>query len=557
MSAIAPGDRIRLTLHRAGRIARRLRLGSVVAPFTIVRGFRSSETQILIAAPDLRTADPIIAADIESGRFVFAGQAVDTGDISPFSIIPPSRDWARQLHGFGWLRHLRSRGGSNSAFPVHRLIEEWLQNPGEGVDQAWAPAVVARRIMSFLSQSNLILRDADHEFYQLFIRSLLRQARSLRGNLASTDGVVRLQVVIALAMTGLSLSNQDKLTRFGLDRLDSELDNQILPDGGHISRNPAALIAILVDLLPLRQAMIARGLNPSDRAVRTIERMMPMLRFFRHSEGSFCHFNGMTASATDLIATILAYDEALGRPVMSAGYSGYERIEADDSVLIVDAGAPPAIAFSQEAHAGTLALEFSSGPQLLLVNCGAPANRYGELRRAARVTAAHSTATLNDEASCLFSGPEADAQIVAGPRAVECKRKTLSDGAVCLAMSHDGYMRSHGWLHSRFLSLATDGFQLNGVDDFKPVTGQAPTLPFTVRFHVHPSVEISESQNENFVILDTPSGERWHFQANFPLSVEESVYLSDMFGSRPTSQIVIDSVTGGNSTVEWSLYRPS
>ena len=60
--------------------------------------------------------------------------------------------------------------------------------------------------MSFLSQSNLILRDADHEFYQLFIRSLLRQARSLRGNLASTDGVVRLQVVIALTMTGLSLS---------------------------------------------------------------------------------------------------------------------------------------------------------------------------------------------------------------------------------------------------------------------------------------------------------------------------------------------------------------
>ena len=150
MSAIAPGDRIRLTLHRAGRIARRLRLGSVVAPFTIVRGFRSSETQILIAAPDLRTADPIIAADIESGRFVFAGQAIDTGGVSPFSIIPPSKDWARQLHGFGWLRHLRSRGGSNSAFPVHRLIEEWLQNPGEGVDQAWEPAVVARRIMSFL-----------------------------------------------------------------------------------------------------------------------------------------------------------------------------------------------------------------------------------------------------------------------------------------------------------------------------------------------------------------------------------------------------------------------
>ena len=155
----------------------------------------------------------------------------------------------------------------------------------------------------------------------------------------------------------------------------------------------------------------------------------------------------------------------------------------------------------------------------------------------------------------MFSGPEADAQIVAGPRTVDCKRKTLADGAICLAMSHDGYARSHGWLHNRFLSLSTDGLQLNGVDDFKTATGQATALPFTVRFHVHPSVRISEGDNDNIVILQTPGDQQWQFQANFPLSIEESVYLSDMFGSRPTLQIVIDSTTGDNSTVEWSLFR--
>ena len=555
MSAIAPGDRIRMSLHRAGRIARRLRLDSLIAPFTFGRGIRSSGAQILIAAPDLRTADPTIAADIEAGRFVFAGQSVEAGDASPFTAIPPSDDWARELHSFGWLRHLRD-GGSVSSDTAQRLIEEWIDNPGEAAGQAREPAVICRRIMSFLAQSNLILRNADHEFYEMFIRSLLRQARTLRGSLSSIDiGVVRLQSIIALAMTGLSISNQDKLTRFGLERLDQELDVQVLPDGGHVSRNPAALIAILVDLLPLRQAMIARGLNPSDRVVRTIERMMPMLRFFRHSDGSFCHFNGMTASAADLIATILAYDEALGRPVMSASYSGYERVEAEDSVLIVDTGEPPAISYSQDAHAGTLALEFSSGPQLLLVNCGAPARRHGELRRAARVTAAHSTAILNDEASCQFSGPDADARIVSGPRVVECRRKTLADGAICLAVSHDGYARSHGWLHTRFISLSTDGLRLSGVDDFKTSASQASMLPFVVRFHVHPSVEISEGKSGRIVMLEPPNGPHWQFQANRPISVEESVYLSDLFGSRPTLQLVVDSTTGANSAVEWSLYR--
>jgi uncharacterized heparinase superfamily protein len=539
-----------------GRFARRMRLDMLVQPIAFWRAFGGTGCQVLIAAPDLRTADPVIAADIESGRFVFAGQSVEAGNHSPFIVIPPSDDWLRQLHGFGWLRHLRVSESDMAQSKARIITEFWLHDQGEAGDIAWEPAVASRRILSLLSQSTLILRDADHDFYRRFVRSLLRQARQLRSSLSSIEvGVIRLQAIIAITMTGLSLSNQDKLTRFGLERLDQELEAQILPDGGHVSRNPAALISVLADLLPLRQAMIARGLNPSARLLRAIERMMPMLRFFRHSDGSFCHFNGMALSTTDLTATVLAYDETLGRPVMSAGYSGYERIEAGDSVLIVDAGKPPAIAASQDAHASTLAMEFSSGPQLLIVNCGAPANRHGELRRASRVTAAHSTAILNDESSSLFSGPEPDAQIVSGPRQVECKRQALADGSTCLAMSHDGYVRPHGWLHTRFLALSPDGLRLNGVDDFALKTSEAAVLPFLVRYHIHPAIRISAEEGEMEARLILPRGETWQFKANRPVAIEESLYMSDTFGSRPTEQIVVASQTGGNSAVEWSLYR--
>ena len=45
-------------------------------------------------------------------------------------------------------------------------------------------------------------------------------------------------------------------------RLIDELRAQILPDGGHISRNPGALVEMLLDLLPLRQAFAARNVPP-------------------------------------------------------------------------------------------------------------------------------------------------------------------------------------------------------------------------------------------------------------------------------------------------------
>jgi len=38
------------------------------------------------------------------------------------------------------------------------------------------------------------------------------------------------------------------------------------------------------------------------------DRMMPVVRFFRHSDGSFARFNGMGPTPADLLFTLLAYD---------------------------------------------------------------------------------------------------------------------------------------------------------------------------------------------------------------------------------------------------------
>jgi hypothetical protein len=45
------------------------------------------------------------------------------------------------------------------------------------------------------------------------------------------------------------------------------------------------LLDLLPDLLPLRQAYAARGLQPPAQLLDAIDRMMPMLRLFRHDAG--------------------------------------------------------------------------------------------------------------------------------------------------------------------------------------------------------------------------------------------------------------------------------
>ncbi len=554
MSAIAPADRLRLALHQAGRLGRRLRLGAITLPFGRFSAARSGRSQLLIAPPDLRTADPTVAVEIYGGRFAFAGNVVETHGQSPFDLGPPSEDWLRELHSFGWLRHLRAADTPLARSNARAIAEDWLaMHRRPGGDIIWDAEVTARRAMSFLAQSPLILHDADHDLYRRFVRSLLRHAHVLRsGRGASDPGLPRIQAAIAVALIGLSLSQQDRLARAGLDRLDAELLAQILPDGGHISRNPAALVEALVDLLPLRQALIARGMAPSGTLMNAIDRMMPMVRFFRHGDGAFAHFNGVASSAGGLVATLISYDETLGSPASSATYSGYERIQAGASLLLLDAGGPPPIAHSAEAHAGTLAFEFSNATQRIVINCGAPASRHHHLRRAARRTAAHSTAVLNEESSSRFSGPSADAQIVSGPRTVTAKRSAAADGSTIVKMSHDGYARRLGPVHERSLRLAAAGNLLEGMDHFSGAP-LAAGLAFAVRFHLHHAVAVHATGRRNALDLRVPDESIWRFEANCPVDLEESVHLSDVFGSRPTHQLVLRSDVEAENPVKWRL----
>src|SRR6202040_3401478 len=109
----------------------------------------------------------------------------------------------------------------------------------------------------------------------------------------------------------------------------------------HVSRNPGVIIEVLLDLLPLSQAFSARNVAPPPAIINAIDRMMPMLRFFRHGDGTFALFNGMGPTPPDLLATVLAYDDARGAPVANAPYSGYQRMQAGALLVIADTGRAP------------------------------------------------------------------------------------------------------------------------------------------------------------------------------------------------------------------------
>lgn len=428
-------------------------------------------TRLLFSPHDLRTGDPTRATEFYSGRFAFAGKVMTTDGASPFEVDPPSREWAEELMGFAWLRHLQAAGTAIARANARALVGDWITTRAWRDPAALSPDVAARRVISWLTQAPLILQAADPTFHKRFIRSLTAQVRYIKKvSRHARDGRPRLLCAIALCFAGLCMADQPRLLRSAQRRLVEELERQILADGGHVGRDPGVLIELLLDLLPLRQSFAVRQLPPPPALLNAIDRMMPMLRFFRHVDGSFAHFNGMGPTPADWLATVLAYDDARGKPVSNAPYSGYQRLEAGGTILIADTGLPPPISLSHEAHAGCLSFELSGGRNRLVVNCGMPATGREALRATARQTAAHSTAVIEEASSCRFvSGGLmmrlCGTPVLEGPGELHVDR-SLRDGADVLRASHDGYARRFGVIHQRSWRLSPDGARLDGEDLF-------------------------------------------------------------------------------------------
>jgi uncharacterized heparinase superfamily protein len=567
MSRVSIAQRTKLSMHFARRSLRKI-AGRLKGHQLLRWDLIPAKTDRLVIAPqDLRTADPTRASEIYAGRFAFAGRIVVCDGRSPFEMTPPSEEWAENLFGFGWLRHLRAAESGITRANARALVDEWISLQGSSHTTAWRPDVVARRITSWLSQAPLILHDADMPFYRRFLRSLARQMHYLRNTAnEAQDGIPRLEAMIALTFGTLCMANQMRHLRGTVRRLSAELDGQILPDGGHVSRNPGALVELLLDLLPLRQAFTARNVVPPPALLNAIDRMMPMLRFFRHADGSFAHFNGMGPTPPDLLATVLAYDDARGAPVANAPHSGYQRLAANDLLVLMDTGTPPPIIVSQNAHAGALSFELSAKQQRIVVNCGLPASGRENWRQVARATAAHSTATISDTSSCRFveSGSfkrVLGSTIVSGPSHVPVAREEREDGLL-LRASHDGYAEGFGIVHQRTLLLTRDGSRLQGEDIFLPASGNA--LPangrdaFALRFHLHPSVKGSRLNDGQGVMLVLPDRDVWNFTADgAPIELEESVYLGGTDGPRRTLQIVVYGNARETAQVNWNFTRSS
>jgi uncharacterized heparinase superfamily protein len=508
---------------------------------------------------DIHAGDPERGAAMVEGRFVLAGDQLDAppGEAGIWTRSTPSRAYARRLHGFGWLRHCAAVPGDEAADEARRLTDAWVKAFGRWNSFSWSQDVLSSRLMNWLRNSALLFalpEDAGSEALKRHaarMRCLVRQARYLQRALPlAPDGSIRLRCAATLTLAGLCLPGQAAMLKAGLAAYSHEIDRQVLPDGGHISRAPRAVAEALIDLITVRDVAADLDIELPQIMTRVLDRLASMARFFQMVDGGLANFHGGGEGDRTALTTVLDRADITSRSFGFAPHSGYQRAHAGGATILLDVGEPPRGELSVEAHASALSFEMCTSSGRLVVNCGWSDDQPANWREAVRATAAHSTLTLEETSSARLLPPGwrhdlLGARLATSPGPVTARRNE-EDMGVWLEGGHEGYREQYGLSHRRRVFLAADGGDLRGEDAlFRPIEDGPPDdvdvrWRFAIRFHLHPSVRASLARDSMSVLLVQESGAGWRFRSDGgPIRLERSVYLAAGAPPQRATQIVV------------------
>jgi uncharacterized heparinase superfamily protein len=247
--------------------------------------------------------------------------------------------------------------------PSEALIERWIGENPHGCGNGWEPYPIAVRVVNWIKWAL-----AGGVLSGRALASLAAQAEYLSKTLEYHLGANHLfQDALALTAAGIFFEGMraSRWLETGTALLRTEIEEQILADGGHYERSPMYHALLLESLLHLINIAGNYELPlAADRALwsETVAAMLAWLEMMTHPDGQIAFFNDAAFGVAPEPRALRDYAARLQIQPRSEAVrhaSGYVRLEHGDSVVLFDAAPVGPDHQPGHAHADTLSFELS------------------------------------------------------------------------------------------------------------------------------------------------------------------------------------------------------
>ena len=147
---------------------------------------------------------------------------INTLDPNKFWNSNYSNKEKRELHNFLWLSSIDRKDDS---FTLRKIISLWNLENLKYKSQIWETSVISKRVMSWILNADIILKNSNFEFKRSFIESIVIQTNHLKKNFKyEIDHQKKIEVITALILTGLVFKEYKENFEYGLKELEKLIE---------------------------------------------------------------------------------------------------------------------------------------------------------------------------------------------------------------------------------------------------------------------------------------------------------------------------------------------
>jgi len=465
----------------------------------------------------------------------------------------------QNLHNFLWLTLLDIKTNKASA---QTIIENWIDNNNDFDEETWKLDILSKRLIAWISNSNLTIDESSPKYKEKFILSITKQANHLSINIdSSEDDENKLICCSSLILVGLTFKNQNKHYKSSLSILQKFIKNNFDNSGFPKSRNPEELMICLKYLILIKEWIKESQNQIPDYLEEIIFNCGKSYSFLSKNLDKLPLFNGAPEIQNEEFEKYLNYLNYNFND-SSKEKSGYVIFKDKKIVFIMDIGNSPDFKYSKKYQSGCLSFEITSNQEKLICNLGFDINKNNKIKLLSRSTAAHSTLYLNNHSSCIFRTSHSfkinhENKLYKGLKII--KKKIVSEKDFeNITVSHNGYQNRYGYIHERSIKFIKKEKIFLGIDNLIK-NKKASNISYGIRFHIYPGIKIVKTQNFQSILLSLKNGEGWKFSCNNKeVLIEKGIYLGNKNKVTENENIYIPGMTNGeNQIIEWRFEKIS
>ncbi len=462
----------------------------------------------------------------------------------------------KELHDFLWLSSIDRK---DDASTLRKIISLWNQDNLKYKSLIWETSIISRRIMSWILNADIILKNSNFEFKRNFIESIVIQTNHLKRNFKyEIDHQKKIEVITALILTGLVFKEYEENFKYSLNELEKLIENFFDDKGFPLTRSPNDLLNYTKYFLLIKQVVKDAQKYVPETLENMLEKNLECLKQITTPNNSLPLFNGSVENdLTDFYDYINHFKIKIKKPKINLGNIHVLKNKKD--VLYFDTGNPPKKNFSSCYQSGPLSFEYYYEDQKIITNSGFGVNISKKARLLSRFTSSQSTLCLNDTSIVGFEKSsmmnKAYGYLIKKDFKILNLELKNDSNEIQIKAGHDAYLKNLSCLHSRSIGIDKINNKVVGQDKLVR-KGTNLKIKYDIRFHLYPGLTAVQTIGGNTLLIQINKNKALLFSTNEKsLKIEKSIF----FGGQKVLDnqcILISGIMENNEkTIDWEIVK--